>query len=310
MAIIDDSKAPSLKFEGELVMYGRMASVLARIKSTFENAGVLPVGICVCAPSGAGKSSLADYILQSSRERSTPEQERYDVINVKLRSGALREDVMRALLSEMNIKDTRGYGKAVLEEMLYTQLSACDVRLIIIDEFQHLVRRNSRDVNEKACDFVKTLMDVTRIPILLLGVEKGRKLFKLDDQLATRFSEILTIEPMGYNGLKSLPEFQTFLRDLQKVYPMKAVDWSKDEVAPRFLLASEGNLRRLKHILVQALMDHRKTNQKTLSLKSFEAAYLKVRGSEHKIYDQRGQRIKPFTSPLERINRAIEVKHG
>ncbi|MGJ8687678.1 MAG: hypothetical protein ACSHWQ_09375, partial [Spongiibacteraceae bacterium] len=81
-------------------------------------------------------------------------------------------------------------------------------------------------------------------------------------------------------------------------------------VAPRFLLASEGNLRRLKHILVQALMDHRKTNQKTLSLKSFEAAYLKVRGSEHKIYDQRGQRIKPFTSPLERINRAIEVKHG
>mgnify|MGYP003625366273 CR=1 FL=1 len=310
MIDIDDNKVASRDFAKVLVMYGRMASVLARIKYTMESAGVLPVGICVCAPSGVGKSSLCDYILRSNRANSTPEQERYDVIRVSLSPGALPEDVMRALLLQMGIKDTRGYTKFSLEDFLYTQLRECEVRLIMIDEFQHLVRRSSRDVNEKACDFVKTLMDITGIPVILLGVEKGRKLFKLDDQLATRFSEILTIERMGHSGLKSLPEFKKFLNDLQKLYPVESIDWSKDEVALRFLLASDGNLRRLKHILVQALMDSRKTAGKTLSLKDFEEAYMKVRGKEHKIFNQRGQLIKPFSSTLACIKSAIEMKHA
>jgi hypothetical protein len=310
MIVIDENKIASLDFANALVVYGRMASVLANIKITMANAGVLPVGICVCAPSGVGKSSLCDYILRSNRVNSTPEQERYDVIKVKLRPGSLPEDVMRALLTEMGIKDTRGYTKSSLEDFLYTQLSECEVRLIMIDEFQHLVRRSSRDVNEKACDFVKTLMDVTSIPVVLLGVEKGRKLFKLDDQLATRFSEILTIEPMGHKGLKSLPEFKKFLHDLQKLYPVKSVDWSTDEMALRFLLASDGNLRRLKHILVQALMDNRKSEKKTLSLKNFEDAYFTVRGKKHKIYNQRGELIEPFTESLARIKNAIELKHA
>ena len=48
-------------------------------------------------------------------------------------------------------------------------LRRCKTRLIILDEFQHLVERGTRPRIEAVADAIKTLINQSGIPIILVG---------------------------------------------------------------------------------------------------------------------------------------------
>ena len=120
-------------------------------------------------PPGLGKTTLAlaakDAILADTEQSS--DATIIPVVMVALEAGALPEEVRKDILEELGV-DHYGYTGRKLRKLLEKQLKVCGVNLILLDEFQHLVRKNDKDVNRNACNFIKKLIDIKKTILVKL----------------------------------------------------------------------------------------------------------------------------------------------
>ena len=82
-----------------------------------------------------------------------------------------------------------------LYELLYT----CKVQLIIIDETQQLVDRDSKKLIRESADWFKDLINITKIPVAFLGLPESSNIFIENEQLSGRVLLRETVEPFHYD---------------------------------------------------------------------------------------------------------------
>jgi hypothetical protein len=215
-----------------------------------------------------------------------------------LRDKATDKDVLLSLLSEMSILETRMTIRD-LKNLLLKQFEVCRVKLIIIDEFQHLMRGNNRDVNSAVCDFLKWLIEHSNISILLMGMETGCKLFEINTQLKSRFSDHVTLSPFTLDEKDEPEYFSWYLGELLKHLPMKTVNILNRKDSLRLLAASRGMNRELKKIF-QIAMILKDAPQSRLTMKDLCQGYNHLR-SGNCVHNFTGKRFHPFSSTIESV---------
>ena len=283
------------QFLNEPVHHGTFNKVHKHIRKAYKSFGRRPMSCYVTGNSGVGKTMLAKAAERKILESTPPCQDAEItlVIRVTLKDGALPDDVRKDLLKKLNV-DFSGYAGRNLKELLEKQLKVCGVRLVIFDEFQHLLRRYDKEVNKKACEFIKTFIDETQIPVVLLGNPKGKKLFELYDELRTRFIEAGELLLMSCENENSFEYFRFFIKNLMTRFPLETIDMSTDENIQRLMLATGGNLRTLEYILSDVLATNRNGN-KILKLEDYQEAYEFNRKQELRRVKGKGTRVvKPF----------------
>jgi adenylylsulfate kinase-like enzyme len=283
------------QFLNEPVHHGTFNKAHKHIRRSYKSFGRRPISCYVTGHSGVGKTTLAKAaerkILKSTS--SCQDAEILPVLRVTLRDGALPDNVRKDLLKELGV-DFSGYAGRNLKELLDKQLKVCGVRLVIFDEFQHLLRKYDKEVNKKACEFIKTFIDETQIPVVLLGNPKGKKLFELYDELRTRFIEAGELLLMSCKEKDSFEYFRFFINKLMERFPLKTIDLSTDENIQRLMLATGGNLRTLEYILSDVLSTNR-DGSKALELDDYQEAYEFTRKQDLRRKKGKGTRIvKPF----------------
>lgn len=264
----------------------------------YQLSGIDGQGQVITGPSGVGKSSLGKHIQQLVVTSDSDELTTYPSIRIELRDKATDKDVLLSLLSEMSISETRMTIRD-LKNLLLKQLEVCRVKLIIIDEFQHLMRRNNRDVNSAVCDFLKWLIEHSNISILLMGMETGCKLFTIDDQLKSRFSDHVTLSPFMLDEGDEPEYFSWYLGELLKHVPMKTDNLLKRTDTLRLLAASRGMNRELKKIF-QFSMILKDAPQSRLTMKDLCHGYNHLR-SGFCTHNVTGRRFHPFTSTIDSV---------
>lgn len=121
-------------------------------------------------------------------------------------------------------------------------LKNCGVELIVLDEFQHFIDRDSAKVLQTVSNWLKTLILDTNLPIILIGLPEAEQILKLKSmsQLSRRFAHRYYLRPFIWevdNGV----EFRTFLHLLESELPLKEKSHLADEeMAKRFYFASGG----------------------------------------------------------------------
>jgi hypothetical protein len=98
-------------------------------------------------------------------------------------------------------------------------IKMCRVELIIIDEFQHLIDRETKHVLNKASDWIKSFCDDAGVPIILCGMPESIKIFSHNNQLDRRFSEKIEMGCFKYNTKNDQIEFRSFLKSLDEQMP-------------------------------------------------------------------------------------------
>lgn len=137
---------------------------------------------------------------------------------------------------------------------LETLLKKCGVKLLILNEANHLVDRGKEKSHYLLADWIKLLSERTRMPIALVGIPRLKVLLEVNEQLADRVREVVTVEPFGVDErcknqmVTALEAFDKLLDGVDRIRLTDPVN------ARRIAFATAGRLRRIRRLLVESVL--------------------------------------------------------
>jgi hypothetical protein len=143
----------------------------------------------------------------------------------------------------------------------------CKVELLILDELQSFVDRESLRVLHNASNWLKDLIKQTKVACILVGLEgDAEEVVNTNEQLARMFPDPIRLDPFGWDETKpdGGAEFRTLLMQLEQMLPLKEPSHLADEErAWRCFIASNGVIgyvmaliRRAAHLALETGREH------------------------------------------------------
>ncbi|MBL0121602.1 MAG: TniB family NTP-binding protein [Betaproteobacteria bacterium] len=194
------AKAGSLdKLYGAFVRHPRLTHLMEAIDECLEvtREDQEPRCMTIVGESGVGKSTLIAQVLKGYAAEETPTGRIVPILAIDVPKPCSVKGVTTTLLSALgDPQPDRGNTVSQIER-LYKPVIHCKVDMIILDEFQHLLDEKTERVLGDVSDFVKTLINRTKISFVLVGMPSLVKVVEGDSQiqLRSRFMNRMTLEP-------------------------------------------------------------------------------------------------------------------
>lgn len=204
--------------------------------------------------SGVGKSTLLCRYVEKH-----PAIEHEELTEVPVLYAALGQSPTPKILANTLLKalgDPKWHvGKEVeLTARLVFLIRQCRVRLVIIDEANHLIDRGGEKTLHTAADWLKRLVDATRVSFVLAGIPRTRRLLETNDQLRERFREVIEIDRFSVANTSAELEFRSVLKVFRMyLRDLPTIDISGAAITRLFAFATDGRLRDIRRLLVRAV---------------------------------------------------------
>lgn len=208
-------------------------------------------GVRIIAPSGSGKSLLISHITDFMK-KNNPSDANIPVLSVSLKENPSVAQIQGDLLANFDYglrHTTRSSTNNEMNEVLVTAVKQHEVRLIAIDEFQHVFQSRGQKISTVVIDWIKRFMNLTGIPFALAGTEPMGQLNELDPQLTTRISTVLSLSLFSPTR-----EWLGFLKALAAGCPEVDLNPIHDTFAKKLYDATSGSPRLLKALLVRSIV--------------------------------------------------------
>jgi len=237
----------------------RLQELSNDIRYTRENSSDLdyecePMCILVVGETGTGKSEFIKKYLQKYPSKEEKERTKIPVLVSLLPKAKHPKPVVSQLLRDLGdpLGGTGGDTEQ-LTDRLVTLLKGTGTEIIILDEFQHAIETKSNQVVYDIADWIKTLINKAKIPVVLFGLPWSSYVLKVNHQLKRRFS--MEHELINYT-LGDFDYFQMFIQKVQKQLldtvgiACEVELWRKD-VSFRLFAASSGNISELMNKIIK-----------------------------------------------------------
>jgi len=234
--------------------FPQVKQVLAVLEELFasHSEGDLPEHLLLLGDTGVGKSTLLEYMRDSHprvvHETFTEVPVLYVPVPPACNINKLAGAMLRALGSPF-------WNKGDAEDrthQLVVLLQSCKVRLILLDEVNHLVDRGAQKTHHSVGDWIKTLSDTARVPFVMAGIPRASKLLDVNDQLRGRFKR-LTLRPFSYEDKPRQKEFRSALRTFGGLITgIDCSELSEEDMAKLVVFATHGRLRAIRELLIAA----------------------------------------------------------
>lgn len=247
MVVNSHTPRPLGKLYSAFVRHPRLAAVLAAIDECILVTREDQESRClaVTGGSGVGKSTLIGQVVKSHPSRETPTGRVVPILAIEVPKPTSVKGVTTTLLSTLGDPQPERGNTVNQVERLYKLLKHCRVELVILDECQHLLDGKTDRVISEVSDFIKTLINRTKISFVLVGMPSLATIFEGDSQmqLRSRFLHRLTLEPFRWthdNG----EEYRKFLQKIESTLPFsQPTNLADYHRAMRLFVASRGYLR-------------------------------------------------------------------
>lgn len=183
------------------------------------------------------------------------------------------------LLSAMGDPLAFSHGKdpAELMKIVKDLLRQCRVELIIIDEFQHMIDRKSKDVLHITADWLKMIIIESKIPVVLFGMPYSTEILRANNQLHGRFESQHHLKPFKVKKKSELIRYKTFLTMLDESLPFSTKSGlASEDLMKRVYVFSMGNMRLIRRLINKAAKFALLENAPCISLTHFALAAPKV----------------------------------
>ncbi|HZS45372.1 MAG TPA: TniB family NTP-binding protein [Blastocatellia bacterium] len=200
-----------------------------------------PECLLITGYQGAGKTTTCRSYANRFRRESGRSGVRVPVIATAIPVPATTKSLVTKLL--MALGDPAADRGTVVNQTLRLKhlLKACGVELIILDEFQHFIDRDSNLVLNTVSNWLKDLLNETNIPVVLAGMPYSDVILQANAQLERRFSLRLHLDPFGWETIEQQIEFRTFLAQVDQFLPLpKRSELQAEEMAYPLYFATNG----------------------------------------------------------------------
>jgi hypothetical protein len=207
-----------------------------------------PECLCILGESGAGKTTVLEHYRDKFPRLEEKEGSIIPVLLVELPSGAKPKDVASKILFEMGDPFYDKGTEKTMRVRIVEYIETCGVELLILDEFNHLIDSDTKRVLQKVADWIKGLANTIKIPIILSGVPAAEKIFKVNIQLDTRFTNRMRLQQFKFDKT-----FRGLLKGIDEEHPFtESSHLSDPKMAEKLYYATRGNMRILMRLIESA----------------------------------------------------------
>ncbi len=215
----------------------------------------------IWAKSQSGKSTILETFAARKNSGLDVGGRHIAVLLVTLEANATRKSLALNILEALGDHGFTTGARTGTETILYQRVRAhlkeAKTELLIIDEAHELVNSDNEKVAYSIGETFKRMLNKGVCPIVLSGVEKGKKIFK-NEQLQQRCIPAVHLEPLSAQNPSDLKLLFRFLAEYFKAIEEKGVANNAtalltQEIAACLLEVSQGVLGAVCNLLKEAV---------------------------------------------------------
>jgi energy-coupling factor transporter ATP-binding protein EcfA2 len=279
------------------IWYPRLTHLFEAIQAGHElnRYSAEPQCLMVVGPTGVGKSTLLNsYAAQYPRE-ILAETTRMPVLKVTVPAKAtIRNFITRLLVGVGDPLADRGTVGS-LELRLLGLLRDSGVEVLMVDDLQHFVDRDSERVLHDVSNWLKNLVKETHIACVIAGLPEAEQVLSANPQLGRLFGDPHILHPFVWEPEQpqTIQEFRTFLQTLEGLLPLpEASHLAGMETAWRCFVASDGCMAYLMNLIRRATQAAVQRDQPRLNLALLAEAF------DHRLAGTRRGIPNPFVGDI------------
>lgn len=146
-----------------------------------------PKSLVITGDPGIGKTEIINKYVQQFEPEEAATRRIIRAFSATIPARATIRAVTAALLDGMGAPSPDRGDATTLARRLAKKLLQCGVEIIVLDEFQHLIANRRSDPVSDVADWLKTIINMTGIPIVVVGLPSSRAVLDQNLQLARRF---------------------------------------------------------------------------------------------------------------------------
>lgn len=289
----------------KLFAHSRFSDTTSRIAEQhhYSQLNKVSVGLIIAGPSGVGKTTILDHYQEQFPRFSNNSVTCIPALVVGTPAAPTVKSLAQAILVALGDPVAHRGSAEEKTQRIYLFLERCGVEIIFLDEFHHFFYTESTRHFRQVSDWLKGLMNTTRVALVLVGLPEGEEVVKANPQLWRRFSSRALLSPFSLDDEKDFAEFRGMLRHFEAALPLPVeVPLHEANLARRFHLGSDGRLDFVRKILEGAVSAANRAGLRSLDLPAYAS------GFRSQIWDDVPERLNPFhsSSVLRPLNRSGE----
>lgn len=237
--------------------------------------------LCILGPTGAGKTTLVEDYVRAFKREYKEERTIIPILYVKVPSKArspkdLASNILRVMGDPLFASGT----EINMTHRIQNYIIKCEVEMIILDKFQHLIDRDTKHVLGVASDWLKTFIEEVNIPVVLCGLPESKRIFEYNEQLDGRYTNRFYLLPFSYETQKERTEFRSFLLSVDENLPFpKKSNLADPNIASRIFYFSLGSTRYTMDLIKNATKEALKAKNECITYDNLRDAYYKMKKS-------------------------------
>lgn len=211
---------------------------LLSMKPTSEGCFVPLLG-----PTRVGKMSVARHLLANAG-RANSLLEMGDAVYCRLPPQSSGKDIYGAILGGMMQRANPRENTNSIRDRLFRAIQQLGIKVIVIDEVNHLIERGAKLAPREAADHLKTIIDETGVSVLAIGLPRFQRIIDENEQLRDRASATTLLKPYDWQVDAERDAFtatiDTVLYKLEQSGISVAIDF--EDIVRRLYGASGGRI--------------------------------------------------------------------
>ena len=266
--------------ESTLVPHTAFQQAVLRVEQCFNYASnaTEPICIAVVGESRTGKSRVLEESFANHPLRRTPEGLDVPILRVKTPSKPTVKGLVELMLQSLN--DPRSFSGTENSKTirLRTLMRNVGTRMVMIDEFQHFFDKASRKVMYHVSDWLKILVDDSKVALVVAGLPDCRAVLDQNEQLAGRFLSPIVMPRFDWKVNDHREEFIGILSAFQESIcaHFDIVPLDSEEMAFRCYCGTGGLIGYLTKFLRQAVWNAIDGRRTTIALADLAVAHGQV----------------------------------
>ncbi len=256
-------------------------------------------------PPRLGKSLLIELLLADFPAYHSDQGVKViPVVRVVTPTRPTKKAIAEAIISAL---DTRRYGRYSVEQATARAvflLGTAKVRVLLFDEIQHVVERNTETSWYEVADWLKNLSEALNLSLLFVGLPTAREMLSVNHQLRDRAISPYIIYPYNWNQPGDIHEFCRCLLSLSQVLAQQGFalpDMANIKIVRCCYAATQGRYGMVIKLFEEARHQAEKAETKIISMQTLADAF------RVSIWNE-GELVNPFEAEAE-LSDSVLVQH-